>query len=373
MAITKIGPPLSGIRGTIGGVTYSANGASTYAKAWSKGPNPRTSKQSDERTFLSRMPALWGALTPAQRAGWRTFAADPAQELFNSLGDGYFASGFNWFVKCNIRNLRVTAPIRDDFPTQARPAPPTITAFRVTPAGVDTNIAVGGVASASSEEPGFPATNAFDGDTATQWRTLSPATTGTLQYVLTSSLIVRRYRIFITASGGTNPRDWTFERLDPGPVWTVLQTVTGAVIFSNVWFEMYCANETASTTYRLNVSANNGSPTALQLDEMEYFEGNIDGSVMIWPNRNFNASPTYSMMLHVAQGGSPALFVQYPGFLQTAFFRFELRNYIKFQTTIDANVGIVQAERSWFARLYRQTQQGLRSSAAATSTVTATP
>lgn len=373
MAITKIGPPLSGIRGTIGGVTYSANGASTYAKAWSKGPNPRTPKQSTERTFLSRMPALWGALTPAQRAAWRTFAADPAQELFNSLGDGYFASGYNWFVKCNIRNLRVNNLIRNDIPTQARPSPPTITAFRITPAGVDTNIAVGGVASASSFEPGFPPSRVFDGNPLTNWVALVPNTTGWVQYVLPSPAIVRRYSIHQSTSLSNDPKDWTFERLDPGPVFTVLQTVTDAVFVSGVTQNWYCANETPSTTYRINVSANNGNPTQLQIFEMEYFEGNLDGSVVIFPNRNFNASPVYSLMLHVAQGGSPALSVQYPGFLETAFERFEARNFKFFQPEIDANVGIVQEDRSWFARLYRQTNQGLRSSAATASTITATP
>ena len=370
MAITKIGPPLSGIRGTIGGVTYSANGSSTYAKAWSKGPNPRAAKQSTERTFLARMPALWAAINAGQRADWRSFASEPEQELFNSLGDGYFASGFNWFTKCNIRNLRVGNPIIDDAPEQTRPSPPTISAFRITPAGTDPNKAVGGVASASSFQPGFPSSNAFDAVPSSRWVTLNGQSTGTIQYVLTSSQIIRRYSITQDTISVSDPRDWPFERLDPGPVWTVLQTVTDAVFVAGVALDFYCANETAATTYRLNISANNGNPNFLEIFEIEFFNAQVDGSVIIWPNRNFNSSPPYAMVLHVAQGGSPALIVQYPGFLQTAVRPAEERNYVKFQSEIESNVGIVQEDRSWFCRLYRQTLEGLRSAAATASTVT---
>lgn len=370
MAITQIGPPLSGIRGTIGGVTYSANGSSTYAKAWSKGPNPRTSKQSTERTFLARMPALWTALEPFLRDEWRSFASDPAQELFNSLGDGYFASGYNWFVKCNIRNLRVGNPIIEDAPEQTRPSPPTISAFRVTPEGVDANIAIGGVASASSFLAGFPPTNAFDENVTTRWVTDTGNTTGTLQYVLPSSQIVRRYRITQDTASSSDPLNWTFQRLDPGPVFTTIQAVTGAVFASGVPLDFYCANEVASTTYRINVSSNNGNASFLQIFEMEYFNALVDGSVIIWPNRNFDATPPYAMVLHVAQGGSPTLAVQFPGFRETATRNFEERNFVKFQSEIEANVGIVQDQRTWFARLYRQTLEGLRSAAATASTVT---
>ena len=86
MAIALIGAPLAGVRGTLGGITFSANKGGPYIKLWAKPPNPRTSRQTIERGFLGRMPELWRALTGVQQTAWDTFAALGAQDLTNSLG-----------------------------------------------------------------------------------------------------------------------------------------------------------------------------------------------------------------------------------------------------------------------------------------------
>jgi hypothetical protein len=44
---------------------------------------------------------MWQTITGAQRTAWDTYAALPAQELTNSLGEAYYVSGFDWFVSCN--------------------------------------------------------------------------------------------------------------------------------------------------------------------------------------------------------------------------------------------------------------------------------
>lgn len=99
MAIIKLGGTVVGIRGTIGGVTYSANKSGPYAKAWGSGPNQRTPLQTDQRGTIAGAGDPWRSLTESERDDWNTYAADPAQELTNSLGEPYYASGWNWFTK----------------------------------------------------------------------------------------------------------------------------------------------------------------------------------------------------------------------------------------------------------------------------------
>ncbi len=362
MAIIKVGAPLAGIRGTLGGIVYSQNLAGTYAKQWAKGPNPRTPKQSGQRTFLARMPALWNALNPAERTAWGTFAALPAQDLTNPLGETYSASGYNWFCKCNIRLLRTGRATISATPSQARPSAPTINAFRVTTAGTDSNIATGGTASASTFLPGFAASRAFDGNTNSDWVSQPPAVTGWLQYVLTSTAVVRRYRIYYKAGVTTQPEDWTFERLDPGPTWVVLQTVTGFAGATPGWHDFYCPNEVTSTTYRLNISKNQGDVNAVVVMEMEYYTATVDGSVIIYPEDEFlDPLEDFDLILHIAQGATAARQTQYPGFLEVLAIQDPNRWYSLFQPQLEAIAGIIQPNRTWFARLFRQTEEGIRS------------
>lgn len=127
MAIIKFGPTVVGVRGTIGGIVFSANKSTPYAKGWSKGSNPRTPLQTAQRSRLSSLPNSWRALSASEQADWDTFAALSAQDLINSLGVTYSISGFGWYVKINARLLAMGRAIRTPVPTQARPAAPTIT------------------------------------------------------------------------------------------------------------------------------------------------------------------------------------------------------------------------------------------------------
>lgn len=370
MAVIKLGPPLAGIRGTIGGVTYSANGSSLYAKAWARGANPQTPAQQVQRQNIATMPSLWNAMSDAERAAWRTFASDPAQELTNALGETYYASGYNWFVKCNTRLSRVGRSPITAVPTQARPAAPTITDFRVTVAGTDPNIATGGTASASSTDASSSAANAFDSNPSTGWFTAFGVTTGWLQYVLPSPAVVRGYTLTAWAPSDLNPMDWTFERLDAGPTWTPIDTVTGIVMTTPNTYTFYCANDTASTTYRLNVSANNGNANRLGLREMTYLAAEEDASVIIYPDGDFVASPDYDLVLHIAQGATAARAFQYPGYHQVLAQQDPDGTYATFQAELTALAGVISLDRSWFARLFRQTQEGLRSAAQTATAVT---
>ncbi len=131
MAIIALGITVVGIRGKVGGVVFSANKSGPYAKAWARGSNPITARQSTQRSFLAKMPSLWRALTDAQRTAWDVFAALPAQDLINPLGETISISGFGWFCKINIRLLVIDRSARTAVPTQSRPSAPTITDFQM--------------------------------------------------------------------------------------------------------------------------------------------------------------------------------------------------------------------------------------------------
>jgi len=129
MSIVVFGPLVTGARGTIAGTIFSANKSGPYARGWNRGPNPRSTAQSQQRGRTSGMAKAWRGLTQLQRDAWDTWAALPAQEKFNSLGESYFASGFNWYVAINDRLLYVGRGTRTTPPIIARPAAPTLIAL----------------------------------------------------------------------------------------------------------------------------------------------------------------------------------------------------------------------------------------------------
>jgi hypothetical protein len=122
MAIIKFGGGIAGIRGTIAGTTFTANKSGAYAKSWSKGPNPNSTTQSAQRYNLTNMSKSWAAVPEADKADWDTWASDPAQELINALGDPYYLSGFQWYVKCNTWLKTANRNPITTYPSSAWPA-----------------------------------------------------------------------------------------------------------------------------------------------------------------------------------------------------------------------------------------------------------
>lgn len=129
MAIVKFGPTVVGARGTIAGTIFSANKAGPFARGWSKGSNPNSSLQTGQRGQFGALAAAWRDLTDSQKDDWNDYADDPAQELTNSLGETYFASGFNWYVKINDQLEAAGDARRVDAPTLTRPLAPILTVF----------------------------------------------------------------------------------------------------------------------------------------------------------------------------------------------------------------------------------------------------
>lgn len=137
MAIIKFGSLVVGARGTIGGVVFSAGKSGPNARLWARGANPRSEGQSSQRQRFSIAPEWWRALTDTQRDDWNTWAADPAQELTNALGEPYYIPGYSWFVALSAQMTRAGYAHRDDAPTSTWPAIPVIDAFRFEDSGGD--------------------------------------------------------------------------------------------------------------------------------------------------------------------------------------------------------------------------------------------
>lgn len=375
MAITKLGPPIAGIRGTIGGITYSENKGGTYAKLWAPPVNPRSPNQQTERAYLSRMPGLWRALSDAQRAAWDTFAALPAQELFNPLGESYYASGFGWFCKCNVRLLRMARATIQAVPTQARPAAPTIDGFRVTLAGTESDLCAGGVASADSFfGVGFEADKAFDDNIATKWASANTPLPHWLRYDLAAPKLVLKYTLQSHAvNPHQTPKSWTFEGWT-GAAWDVLHTVSLEPNWAGTELRTYYlpSRTTTYSDYRWNVSAIEAGQI-VSVAEAQLFLGVAGSSVIVYPEDDFADAPDYDLVLFVSMGRSIGMQVQYPGFYELLTVQSPGRTYEEFQTEITSLFGTILENRSWFARLARQTTQGIRSACQTARCITTGP
>ena len=131
MAIIKLGALIAGIRGTIGGITYSANKSGTYAKPWGKSSNPHSEMQSLRRGAFGIFNYTWQNMSSALKADWDTWAALPAQARINSLGDTYYMSGYNAFIMIQARRSSIGAVPSTTVPTGSAPTAPTLTDFVV--------------------------------------------------------------------------------------------------------------------------------------------------------------------------------------------------------------------------------------------------
>lgn len=125
MAIVKFGTTVVGVRGTIGGITYSANASGPHARLWSKCSNPNTPRQSLTRANISGLGALWTALSPAQRLTWKNFGLAPPELDTNSLGEVIYLTGWQWFTRVNQRRQAAALPTTSTLPANTAVTPPT--------------------------------------------------------------------------------------------------------------------------------------------------------------------------------------------------------------------------------------------------------
>jgi hypothetical protein len=124
MAIIKLGTAVVGIRGTIGGTTYSANASGCYAKAWSRPPSQNTPAQNAVRARITTFGAAWSGMSDGERTGWRDLAATPPENDYNSLGELFYLTGWQWFTRIQQRRLSVGQAVDTTLPGSSGVAMP---------------------------------------------------------------------------------------------------------------------------------------------------------------------------------------------------------------------------------------------------------
>jgi hypothetical protein len=364
MAIIKIGAPLSGIRGTVGGITFSANKAGPYAKIWKPSTVPQTLPQAKSQAEFADEANHWPYITQTQRDDWDAFAADPSQVQTNSLGEQYYLSGFQWFCKAHARLRKIDAARYDDAPVAGYPAPPTIDEFRVCVAGSESTLCTGGDGTGSTQEAGHEYGKAFDGNVATYWQATTGLTTGWIGYDFAAPVTVLKYSIYFTyPTPGSQPRDWTFE-VYSGAAWHVLQTVTDWATTAAGWQDFYVVNPYQSTFYKIDITHNQGSPTACRVYELEMYAGLVGASCICYPFAEFEEPYFVYAVGNIAMANSPVQLVKHSGYREVVASKNMPLAGLNIQSDLEAAFGTILETRSWFLRLQRCSEEGLSSAAA---------
>lgn len=127
-----------------------------------------------------------------------------------------------------------------------------------------------GATGASTSIAGEESYRAFDGNFGTIWTSTAP--TGTLQYDFGVSVapIITYYSITGGRSGVLTraPKTWIFQGSNNGSTWTNIDTRTNVPAFATAEQRTYpVTNTTAYRYYRLNISANQGDATYLDVIE----------------------------------------------------------------------------------------------------------
>ena len=132
------------------------------------------------------------------------------------------------------------------------------------------------VASASVDNPpNETAAKAFDGSTSTKWYNANGGTAGWLQYEFCQPMVVISYALSSANDvPGRDPRNWQFQGSQDGVSWATLDTQANQSFPSRFQTIQYAiANSNAFVFYRLNITANNGDGSGLQLSEMAFTFG----------------------------------------------------------------------------------------------------
>jgi hypothetical protein len=98
------------------------------------------------------------------------------------------------------------------------------------------------------------------------------------------------------------------------------------------------------------------------VSELRFYTGDEDGSAICYDEDDFH-DVTYDLILHTAMANSTARTTMYPGFYEILATQTPGRDYTDCQNELQLRFGLVQHNRRWFARLFRQTIQGIRSAA----------
>lgn len=96
MASISLGPIVDGIRGSIGGVTFSSTQSGATARSRPRTMHPRRELQLAGQKYMGEAAASWRGEAPVDQEGWATWAA--SVELTNSLGQVYHPTPMQAYV-----------------------------------------------------------------------------------------------------------------------------------------------------------------------------------------------------------------------------------------------------------------------------------
>jgi hypothetical protein len=122
MGIVSFGPLVDGVRGSIGGVTFSRGQSGNTVRAKPRPMRPRRVSQLLNQKYLSQAVHMWASVTTAQRLGWKNYAA--TVDLTDSLDKTYHPTSlqaYTWYVCLRLRTgqsvAAVTFPDLNGLPT----------------------------------------------------------------------------------------------------------------------------------------------------------------------------------------------------------------------------------------------------------------
>ena len=134
----------------------------------------------------------------------------------------------------------------------------------------------GGVISASSENTvsGREKERAFDQTRGSSWRL--NAATGWLQFQFTKPYNITKYALVSSNTASTAPRDpknWTLYGSNNGADWDVLDSRENEIFYGRGLKRIFeFENELKYAYYRIDITANNGDASMLELTELQLFE-----------------------------------------------------------------------------------------------------
>jgi len=101
MAVIKLGPMITDIRGSIGGTTFARNRSGMYARTRVKPVDPSSSRQQAVRNAVATCQDYWrSTLTQAQRDGWDNVGSVGGG--VGALGDQIRLTGIQAYIRVNV-------------------------------------------------------------------------------------------------------------------------------------------------------------------------------------------------------------------------------------------------------------------------------
>ncbi len=109
MAIFRPGALIGGISGALGGVTFSNSRGSRVVRHRPAVKGGNAPRHGQAQAAFRYAQSAWATLTDQQRTSWRTYA--PQAPVTNRLGEQHALSGFQTFVRFNIRTRMLNLPL----------------------------------------------------------------------------------------------------------------------------------------------------------------------------------------------------------------------------------------------------------------------